>query len=202
MENVKKKITYRQKQSLATHKLIVDVSTELFLEHGYGPTTIELIAERAGLAVSTIYAIFKNKRGILRAIREAWHAESGQRDVYQSALEQTDSARRFELAARATRQQWETGDSMIAIYLGAAAVDLEAAAELKAALQGRRANLDKFIRVSEEMIRTELTLERAASLFRALTLAEVYKELVHIGGWTPDEYENWLACTLKQQLLN
>ena len=201
MELVNEKITHRQRQAMATQSLIVEVSRELFLQQGYGATTIAAIADRAGVAVSTIYAIFKNKRGILRAIREAWHQASGQRDIYQAALEQPDGRRRLELAAHATRRQWETGASMIAVYRGAAAVDGEAAAELQAALQGRRAYLDRFIAASVAMFRPELTPEQAAVIFRALTLAEIYAEWVEYGGWSPDDYEQWLAQTLKQQLL-
>jgi AcrR family transcriptional regulator len=201
MKQVKQQLTHRQRQALATSTLIVEVSHNLFLKQGYGVTTMDAIAEQAGVAVSTIYAIFKNKRGILRAIREAWHQTSGQRDIYRAALEQSDVGRRLELAAHATRRQWETGSSMIAIYRGAATVDAEAAVELQEALQGRRAHLNHFIMASADLFRPELTPVEAAAIFRALTLAEVYDELTEHGGWTPEEYEQWLARTLKQQLL-
>lgn len=201
MEVVKGNLTHRQRQALATQTLIVDVSRELFLRQGYGATTIEAIASQAGVAVSTVYAIFKNKRGILRAIREAWHQASGQRDIYREALEQTAAARRFELAAFATRRQWETGATMIAIYRGAAAVDPGAAAELNDAMEGRRAGLNHFITASHRMLRPDLTLAQSAAIFQALTRSEVYQELVEVSGWSPDEYECWLEQALKQQLL-
>jgi len=195
------KTTHRQRQALATQTLIVEVSRGLFLQHGYGTTTIEAIAAEAGVAASTIYAIFKNKRGILRAIREVWHQESGQRDIYQAALEQADAVRRFELAAHASRCQWETGATMAAIYQGAAAVDPEAAAELAEALQGRRAYLTRFITASAPLLRPGLAAPQAAIIFRALTQAALYAELVEEGGWSPEDYEAWLAQILKQQLL-
>jgi len=201
MENVKGKLTHRQRQALATQALIVDVGRDLFLKQGYGATTIEAIAEQAGVAVSTVYAIFKNKRGILRAIREGWHQESGQRDIYQAALDEPDPGHRLELAAHATRRQWETSAEMMTIYQGAAAADLEAAAELAQARSGRRAGLGRFIASLTPMLRSELTGARAAAIFHALTLPELYQEMVSQWGWSPDEYEAWLAETLKQQLL-
>jgi AcrR family transcriptional regulator len=201
MKPVKQNLTHRQRQALATRMLIVATSRELFLQQGYGTTTIDTIAVQAGVAVSTVYAIFKNKRGILRAIREAWHEESGQHDLYQAALEETEGGTRLELAARATRRQWETGASMITIYRGAASIDPEAAAELEEALQGRRAHLDHFIEASQPLFHPALTRRQATAIFRALCLAEVYEELVHHGGWSPEEYEQWLATALKQQLL-
>jgi hypothetical protein len=50
-------------------------------------------------------------------------------------------------------------------------------------------------------LRPGLSAERAAEIFLALTLAEIYDTLVRQRGWTPDEYEAWLTTLLRQQLL-
>jgi len=201
MEKVKSNLTHRQRQALATRELIVDAACELFLTQGYMATTIEAISARAGVAVSTVYAVFRNKRGILQAIRERWHQESGQRDIYRQALEQSDPKRRLELAAYATRRQWEIGGAMMAIYQAAAAADPDAAAELSTALQGRRTFLTQFIDAMSGQLRLDLSPTRAAALFSTLTQPTIYQELVGDAGWSPEEYEVWLAETLQQQLL-
>jgi len=201
MKNVKESLTHRQRQALVTQQLIVAAATALFVEQGYGVTTIEAISARAGVAVSTIYSIYKSKRGILKAIRESWHQESGQRDIYQAARGESNPQRRFELAARATRRQWETSTTMAAIYNSAAAVDADAAAELKAALTGRQTTLASFIRDSAPMLRPGLDPERAVAIYLALTQHEVYRQLVDVFGWSPNDYEIWLSDLLKQQLL-
>lgn len=202
MEKVKSKLTHRQRQALATRALIVDAACELFLAQGYMATTIEAISARAGVAVSTVYAVFRNKRGILQVIRERWHQESGQRDIYRQALEQQDPKRRLELAAYATRRQWETGGAMMAIYQAAAAADPDAAAELSTALQGRRAFLTHFIEAMSGQLRPELSTTRAIALFSTLTQPTIYQEFVGEEGWSPEDYEIWLAETLQQQLLS
>ena len=202
MEKVKSTLTHRQRQALATRQLIVDAACELFLVQGYIPTTIEAISAKAGVAVSTVYAVFRNKRGILQAIRERWHQESGQRDIYRQAMEQLDSKRRLELAAYATRRQWETSGAMMTIYQAAAAVDPDAAAELSTALQGRRTFLSQFIGDMAEQLRPDLSPARAVALFYALTQPTIYQELVAVDGWSPEEYEVWLAATLQLQLLS
>lgn len=201
MEKVKQSLTHRQRQALETQRLIVEAARDLFLEQGYTATTIEAISARAGVAVSTVYTIYKNKRGILKAIREAWHQESGQREFYQQAMQETDPQRRIEMFAHATRRQWETSAAMIAVYTSAASADSEAAAELHTALQGRRANITAFIRDTAALLRPDVSEERAAAIYLALTHSEVYQELVVVAGWSPDEYEVWLAGVLKQQLL-
>lgn len=199
--SVKDSLSLRQRQAMLTQQLVLDAARDLFLDQGYGTTTIETISARAGVAVSTVYSIYKNKRGILKAIREAWHLESEQREIYNLALQEPDPQRRMELAASATRRQWETGAAMMSIYNSAAAVDVEAAAELKEALTRRRNNLTHFIAETVPMLRPSLSLEWAAAIYLALTRAEVYQELVGVFNWSPDDYEIWLAQTLKQQLL-
>jgi AcrR family transcriptional regulator len=201
MENVKPSLTHRQRQALATQKLIMEAARELFLEQGYGATTIEAISARAGVAVSTVYAVFRNKRGLLKAIREEWHLESGQRDINQQALQESDPHRRLEMMAHATRRQWETGATMMTIYNSAAAIDPEAASELQEALHGRRTHLSTVINQMASMLRPNLTPGRAAAIYLSLTRPEVYQEFVNAFGWSPDEYEAWLAETLKQQLV-
>lgn len=201
MKNVKLPLSHRQRQALETQRIILDAARTLFLELGYGSTTIEAISAKAGVAISTVYSIYKNKRGILKGIREGWHQESGQRELYEQACREMNPPRRLELAAKATRRQWETGGQMMAIYNSAAAIDLDAAAELREALNGRRATLTRFIEETAFMLRSDLDKERAKGVYLAITRPEIYQELVDMFGWTPDEYEGWLADTLKQQLL-
>lgn len=194
-------LTHRQRQALETRRLIVDAARELFLESGYAATTMEAIAGEAGVAVSTVYAIFKNKRAILREIRMAWHEQTRAREINQEASGEPDPERRLEMVAHASRRQWELGASLVAIYQGAAAAEREAAAELEGALRGRRAALDLVVEGMTDALRPGLDVDRAAAILRALCRAEVYRELVDESGWSPDQYESWLVETLKGQLL-
>jgi AcrR family transcriptional regulator len=195
-------LNHRQRQALWTRHLIVDAARRLFLERGYSATTMGAIAEEAGVAVSTVYAAFKNKRTILRAIREAWHEQTRAREINAEASRQPDPERRLEMVAHATRRQWETGGAVVAVYQGAAAADREAAAELGEALRGRRTALDRVVGGMEGALRPGLGVYRAAAILRALCRVEVYRELVEESGWSPDEYEAWLIEALKDQLLS
>ena len=90
---------------------------------------------------------------------------------------------------------------MLAIYRSAAAVDAAAAAELAQSRAGRRANLGRFVATLEPSLRPDLSLDQAMAIFQALTLPEIYEELVEQGGWAAAAYEAWLAGSLKWQLL-
>lgn len=197
-----KRSTLRQRQAQATADLIVAAGRALFLENGYASTTIEAIAARAEVAVSTIYAVFGSKRGILRAIRASWHERSQIREVTYGDLGNLGAEKRLEMLAQGTRRQWETGSDVTTIYSGAAAADPEAAAELSMALEGRRVGMQHFAEGMQPYLRGGLDAARAAVIIEALCMAEVFHLLVRRSGWTGEEYENWLLQTLKQQLLD
>ncbi len=199
--NNERKLTLRQRQALATRNMIVAAAQALFLDQGYICTTIDVIAERAGVATSTVYAIFGSKRGILRAIRDSWHERSHIREVLNSSARSASPGERLNQLALATRKQWETGAEVTAIYTGAAAADPRAAAELTQGMVGRREGLQSFAKDLEPNLRPGMDAHHAASILQALCLPEVYDELVRRSGWSIEEYEHWLSETLKGAIL-
>jgi AcrR family transcriptional regulator len=162
---------------------------------------MEIIAERAGVATSTVYAIFGSKRGILRAIRDSWHERTHIREVLASNQQSSNPSERLEQLAEATRKQWEMGAEVTAIYTGAAAADPRAAAELTQALTGRRQGLQGFAKSLEPHLRSGLDVSHAAAILQALCMPELFDELVRHSGWSMEEYQSWLVKILKHELL-
>jgi AcrR family transcriptional regulator len=199
--NSQLKSTHRQRQAQATRKMIVVAARALFLEQGYICTTIDVIAERAGVASSTVYAIFGSKRGILRAIRDTWHERTHIREVINNNQQSANPAERLDQLAEATRRQWELGAEVTAIYTGAAAADPRAAAELTQALAGRHEGLQSFAKNLEPHLRLGLDVTHAAAILQALCMPEVFDELVRHSSWSADEYQVWLANILKHEML-
>lgn len=193
--------TLRQRQAQATANMIVVAAKELFLTQGYAGTTIEGIATQAGVGVSTVYAVFGSKRGILRAIRNIWHERSHIREVANAQPDQTSAVERLKQLAKATRLQWETGMDVITIYNGAATADPEAAEELALALNGRRSALDIFVLGIAPKLRKGLETAQASAILQSLCLPEVYFQLVRISGWSQDDYQSWLTNILIHELL-
>lgn len=181
--------------------MIVAAAKDLFLERGYAGTTIEVIAERAGVAVSTVYAVYGSKRAILRGMRAPWHAGSRIRDVTYGDLGGAHPGERIEQLAQATARQWESGAEIIAIYQGAASADPEAAAELSAALEGRRKGMELFAKSLEPHLRPGLDVAQAAAILQALCLTEVFQQLVQRSGWSVEAYQEWLEQVLIRELL-
>ena len=56
----------REEQARATRRRIVDAGRELFLQRGYGPTTIDAIAERAEVSRKTVFTSVGGKAVVLK----------------------------------------------------------------------------------------------------------------------------------------
>ena len=55
---------------------IVDSAYGLFSEHGYHSTTLQDVAELAGVGVSSLYSYFPSKLHLLYAVFEPWHKDA------------------------------------------------------------------------------------------------------------------------------
>ena len=58
----------RQARAQETRRRVIDIAHDLFIQPGYGRTTIADIARGADVSVETIYAAFGNKAALLRKV--------------------------------------------------------------------------------------------------------------------------------------
>ena len=58
----------RQAQAAQTRQSILDAARTLFDKHGYGATTLDMIAQLANASPNTVYVVFRTKAAILHAI--------------------------------------------------------------------------------------------------------------------------------------
>ena len=195
------RLSHRQRQALETRRLVAQAARGLFAEHGYAATSIETVAGEAGVSPRTVYAIFGTKKAILGAICEEWLMEAGVMEAIATGMAEPDLARRLALVARTSRRQWES-DRGVRRMLGiAAASDAEVARMIGGWTDDRARSFHQRVEGLEGQLRDGMDGERAGALIRALTAAEVYSELVQGEGWTPAEYEAWLAGLLADVLL-
>jgi AcrR family transcriptional regulator len=62
--------TLRQGQAEATRRAVLDAARELFLTQGYGATTLDEIAARAGVSKPTVFSAVGNKQTVLKEVRD------------------------------------------------------------------------------------------------------------------------------------
>lgn len=55
-------------RSQEKHLAIIDAAKELFLEAGFGPTSMDAVAERAGVSKRTVYSHFESKEALFDSI--------------------------------------------------------------------------------------------------------------------------------------
>lgn len=210
MAGVKPPRTRRSERAEATRRLVVDAASRLFVERGYRGTTIESIAEAAGVSVETVYKRFGNKAGLLKAAREAAVAGAPESDAFftfpstpideaiGSAQDQETrlrtlaelSSRRMERLAPFHRmlRNAGTGDPELAEYV---------AEDHANRREAQRANI-RFI-AAESPLR--LSVDAAADTYSALANPDVYLLLVDQFGWTAETYRTWLADSIVKLLL-
>lgn len=58
----------REKQKADRHRRMVSAASRLFTKHGYDATSMEAIADKAGVSVGTVYNYYESKSEILLAI--------------------------------------------------------------------------------------------------------------------------------------
>jgi AcrR family transcriptional regulator len=187
----------RQRQAAATRLQVTRAARRVFTTRGYSPATIAEVAKAAGVAVPTVYKLYRSKRGLLAAVIEGWRSEFVPA-VFEAVP--ADPAAALAFWAETIRRQWQNGLD-IATLLAAAASEPEVADELSARLKVRDAWVHRVAEIIEPNLAPGLTAAQAGALLSALALPELYRELVIVRGWTPDAYQAWLERTLTSQLL-
>lgn len=68
--------TLKAEQSEKTRSLLIRVARKMFAENGYADTSLERIAEQAGVTTGAVYHQYRDKRGLFRAVLEQLQAEA------------------------------------------------------------------------------------------------------------------------------
>jgi AcrR family transcriptional regulator len=199
----------RREQAAATRRTILEAARRLFERDGYAATSIAAIAAEAGVAVKTVYIAFETKSGVLRAL---WHLSLrgdeepvpvDQRPWYREVLDEPDPEKRLRLNAHNSRIVKMRAASVMEVMRGAAASDPDIA-ELWNRMQADfHDNQRKVIELLHEQgaLKPELDVDRATDIIWTLNHPDVWQLLVGERGWTPEEFERWLADAFCSQLL-
>jgi AcrR family transcriptional regulator len=171
----------------------------VFAARGYSAATIADVARTAGVAIPTVYKLYGNKRTLMSAIADSWEREfAPDRDAEEVP---GDPAAALVFWAGFVRRQWETGLDIALIYAGAVASEPEIRKELQPRLDARERMIRTVSERLEPALKDGLTATDAHAIISALTLPEVYRDLVRDHGWTPERFQGWLERTLAEQLI-
>jgi AcrR family transcriptional regulator len=188
---------------------VVDAARTLFLERGYGATTIEAISARSDVPPATVYRLFSSKRGILKALLDVSIAGDDEavpmanRPPVRSLLADPDLMNMVAGFAGVAAQVNSRTAPIYRILVSAAASDPDAAALLDELTRQRQQGQGRIARslARAGALRPKLRERDAGDIIHALMSPEMYGLLVVDRGWPPERYETWLTDTLVDQLL-
>ena len=194
----------RNQAAEVTQGRVLNAAKALFARRGIDGVTISEIAERAGVASSTVYALFKSKEGILRALMEGALFGPRFRKAQAKLSGVTDPVRLIALSAHVARAIYEGESSELGLLRGASAFS-PALRKLEQEFENIRLKMQEGrIRMlfAQSKNRRELTLDQARRILWMYTSRDTYRMLVHEGGWTADRYQEWLSETLVRALVS
>jgi AcrR family transcriptional regulator len=198
--------TRRQEQASETRLRIIQAARELFIAKGYGRTTIAEIAAKAGVAVETVYAAFRNKATLLRQV---WYVtfRGDEEDVrllhrpeIRALFAEPELTIRFRQQAVVYIPVFRRVAPLLATLRGAAANEPAAAAMLAEWDAGR---LDACTRFAEAAAATgQLAVSEAEcrDVLAATLDGTLWQRLVVESGWPDERFAAWLGRLWISQL--
>lgn len=194
----------RNQAAEITRSRVLNAAKILFIRDGIDRVTIAQIAEKAKVAGSTIYALYKSKEGILRALMSG--ALFGPR--FQTAQAQfsgvTDPVKLIALTAHVARAIYESESSELGFMRGAWAFS-PALRKLELEFEKIRFDMQEErvqLLFAHSKSKKGLDYASARRILWMYTSRDIYRMLVHESGWTPDQYQLWLSDTLVTTLVD
>jgi AcrR family transcriptional regulator len=98
----------REDQKRRTRQRLVDAAADVFARRGYGPATLDEIAERAGLTKGAVYSNFAGKADLAIAVLDS-RIDAPQLEIFDTVDADADEARRIAQAGSLLGAGLDTG---------------------------------------------------------------------------------------------
>jgi AcrR family transcriptional regulator len=198
----------RRREAARRRRRMVDAAHRLFLEHGYGSTSIEDIAEAADVAVPTVYAAFGSKAGLLKQVVDISivgdDEEVGvrQRPEFARIVSDAPIRQRLPWAAALAYDVHARSAPLVRLVASVAGAD-PAVAELHAGIERQRSEDNRAVvdSIPPAALRDDLTVDEAAALIELYAGPAAWSMLVTDGGWSRERYERWVIDVIGTTVL-
>ena len=189
----------RRAQANETRSDIIRAARDLFIERGYGHTTLADVARRAGVSVETIYASVGTKAALLH---KTWDITVGgdeqdiifhERPEVLAIRKEPDLARRMmRHAAFSTRTAQRIAPFQLMVQ-SAAGADPAAAAMLEEMGRQRLAGIGVMAAEAAKTGQLAVSEEECRDVVWAMTDGMLWHRLVNERGWTNERFAAWLG---------
>ncbi|MFN2561327.1 MAG: TetR family transcriptional regulator [Jatrophihabitans sp.] len=189
----------RKEQARETQRAVLRAAHDLFVEQGYGRTTIADIARAAGVSAETIYATFKNKATLLHRVWDVTIGGDDEDVVFHERPEimairaEPDLAKRFMMHARMSTATARRMTPLRLAVLGAAGSEPAAADMLAEMDRQRLAGMTVMAAASDETGQLAVSEEECRDVVWAMTDGLLWHAFVNGRGWSDEEYAEWVG---------
>lgn len=200
----------RAQQAAATRRAVLDAARELFITQGYGATTIDQIAARAGVSKPTVFTAVGNKQTVLSAVRDVAMAGDDERvavidrPLAHRVRAEPDQRRAVELLAELVTVIGSRYAEIDAVLRGAAHGGEPGLRELWETSENQRligARVWVTTLAEKGPLREGLDVETAVDVLWLYMAPDLFHRLVHGRGWSAERFRAWLTETLCRVLL-
>ena len=200
----------RRERAKATRRRIAEAALGRFSKHGYAATTMDAIAQDAGVAVQTVYFTFHTKAELLIAALTIAGGGPGAaedvlaRDWIAEVIDAPTGPRRLALIVEHGNEIYRRIGPLLPAVQSAASVDPDVALAWQAVVDRRRQGMHRivdgvFVRRGE--LRVGLDPATALDLLFGLHRAEVFLAFTAECGWPIERFKAWQFVTLARALL-
>jgi len=200
----------RDRQARATRAEILRSAAELFVEHGYGRTSVGAVAARAGVTAQTIYNTVGSKPALLKAAYDATLAGDdepvplAERPAVRAMYALRDPAALLHAYAVLGRGLLErVGPLMLQIAAGAVSGDADLVEHQRVTDGERLGGTGMVTRRVAELggLAPGLEPDEARDRIWTLNSVQVWDLLTHARGWSGDAYERWIGDAMGAAVL-
>ena len=198
----------RREQAGETRQRIIRAAHDLFVNDGYGRTTIADVARAAGVAVETVYAAYRNKPTLLRQV---WYAtmRGDEEDIrlldrpeIRAVLAEPDLATRLRAHAAVITPVFRRITPLFRALQGAATSEPAAAAMLAEFDEQRLDAADNYARAAAATGQLAVSEQECRDLLAATLDGALWHRLVAERGWPDDRHARllgtmWIAALVR-----
>jgi AcrR family transcriptional regulator len=160
----------------------MDAVRQLLAEGTFHDSTVEEVADRAGVSRATVYQHFRTRLELVDEMCDTFDANPALLALRQSVVDEDPSAALAETISHAV-EFWASEDAILSQLYGVAAIDQAAADLVERQRSDRRGEMTRLVTHLRRagVLRDGMSDRTALTILMLLTSYESYRELRHAG---------------------